>query len=123
MVCHQIDGKGKVIGPQLDGVGARGLERIVEDVLDPSRNVDAAFRSSVVKLNSGLVYSGLKRREEGEQVVYADTKGEEKSFDKKEIKEARETLDSLMPDGFNETITPADFNNLLAFLLSKTVKR
>src|SRR5207247_1797732 len=41
-VCHQIDGTGVVIGPQLDGIGTRGLERLLEDVLDPNRNVDRA---------------------------------------------------------------------------------
>ena len=39
-ICHQIGGQGAVIGPQLDGVGARGLDRILEDVIDPNRNVD-----------------------------------------------------------------------------------
>ena len=123
MLCHQLDGKGKTIGPQLDGVGARGLDRIVEDVLDPSRNVDIAFRVSIVKLTSGQTFSGLKRREEGEQIVFADTKGEETSHDKKDIKEIRESQNSLMPDGLVEAISPEDFNHLMAFLLSKTVKR
>ena len=122
MLCHQLDGKGKTIGPQLDGVGARGLERIVEDVLDPSRNVDIAFRVSIVKLTSGQTFSGLKRREEGQQIVFADTKGEESSHDKKDIKEIRESQNSLMPDGLVEAISPEDFNNLMAFLLSKTVR-
>jgi putative heme-binding domain-containing protein len=121
--CHQIEGKGAVIGPQLDGVGARGLERIVEDVLDPSRNVDVAFRVSLVKLNSGQAFSGLKRREEGEQVIYADSKGVETGYAKKDIKETRESMNSLMPDGMYETLTPEEFNNLMAFLLTKTAKK
>ena len=39
-----------MVGPQLDGVGTRGLERLIEDVLDPNRNVDPAFRASHVTL-------------------------------------------------------------------------
>ena len=42
--CHQLAGKGAKVGPQLDGVGIRGLDRLLEDVLDPNRNVDQAFR-------------------------------------------------------------------------------
>src|SRR5581483_8462125 len=38
--CHQIGGQGAKVGPQLDGIGNRGAERLLEDVLDPSRNVD-----------------------------------------------------------------------------------
>ncbi|MEI6236299.1 MAG: c-type cytochrome, partial [Planctomycetota bacterium] len=123
MVCHQIDGKGALIGPQLDGVGARGLERIAEDVLDPNRNVDSAFRMSMVKLANGSVHSGLKRREEGAQIVFADSKGVETSLAKNEIKEIRETPLSLMPDGMADAIPAEEFNHLMAYLLSKTVKR
>src|SRR5262249_19224719 len=44
--CHQLQGKGAKVGPQLDGVGIRGLDRLLEDVLDPNRNVDQAFRTT-----------------------------------------------------------------------------
>ena len=27
-ICHQIAGQGKIVGPQLDGIGARGLDRM-----------------------------------------------------------------------------------------------
>ena len=35
VACHQIDGKGGLIGPQLDGIGNRGIARLCEDILDP----------------------------------------------------------------------------------------
>ena len=60
-----MDNQGGVVGPHLDGVGNRGLERLIEDVLDPSRNVDPSFRYSTVSLKNGEVFSGLQRREEG----------------------------------------------------------
>src|SRR5207247_3583061 len=76
-VCHQIDGKGAVVGPQLDGVGNRGLERLAEDVLDPSRNVDPAFRPSLITLKDDTSITGLQWREEGEVLVFVDTLGKE----------------------------------------------
>jgi putative heme-binding domain-containing protein len=118
-VCHQIDGKGGLVGPQLDGIGGRGLERIVEDVLDPNRNVDRAFRSHLIALKDGEVVSGLPRREEGELLVLADSTGKEISIPKKNIQDRRESETSLMPSNFGELIAPQDFNDLLAFLLSK----
>ena len=33
--CHQIAGKGAVVGPQLDGIGNRGLDRLLEDMHRP----------------------------------------------------------------------------------------
>ena len=121
-VCHQLDKQGALVGPQLDGVGNRGADRLMEDILDPNRNVDRAFRTTLVVLKDGDVQSGLFRREEGEMVVLADSTGKEVSIPKKEIKERRESESSLMPDNFSDVISAEDFNNLIAFLLSKGTK-
>ena len=120
--CHQIDGQGALIGPQLDGIGGRGLERLAEDVLDPNRNVDRAFRTTLITLDDGDVLSGLFRREEGEMLVLAESTGKEFSVPQKKVKERRESESSLMPDNFGELLTPEQFNHLMAFLLSKAGK-
>jgi putative heme-binding domain-containing protein len=118
-VCHSMDNKGGAVGPHLDGVGNRGLERLIEDVLDPSRNVDPSFRFSTLQLKNGDVYAGLFRREEGETLVFVDATGKETAIPKTDIVQRVESTSSLMPDGFSEAIPLADFNNLMAFLLSK----
>ena len=121
--CHRLDGKGALVGPQLDGVGARGVERIMEDVIDPNRNVDGAFRSTLFELKDGETVSGLFRREEGELLIYADTMGKEHSLARKDIKERRQSELSLMPEGLAEAMTPAEFNDLIAFLSTKTAEK
>jgi putative heme-binding domain-containing protein len=118
-ICHTIDGQGSQIGPQLDGIGARGLDRLLEDIVDPSRNVDKAFRTSLFILNDGEVQSGLFRREEGETIVLAESTGKEISVPKSTVKERRESEMSLMPDNIAEVLSADDFNHLLAYLLSK----
>ncbi len=122
-VCHQLDGKGALVGPQLDGVGARGVERIMEDVIDPNRNVDGAFRATLFELKDGETASGLFRREEGELLIYADTAGKEHSLARKDIKERRQSELSLMPEGLVEAMTAAEFNDLMAFLITKTAAK
>lgn len=117
--CHQIDGRGGNVGPQLDGIGNRGVERLCEDILDPNRNVDVAFRSHLFVLKDGDVVSGLPRREEGETVVIADATGKEQVILKKSIQERRQSDVSLMPENFGELLSQEDFNHLLAYLLSK----
>lgn len=119
-VCHQIDGKGAVVGPQLDGIGARGVERILEDTIDPNRNVDTAFRTTIFVLEDDDVVSGLFRREEGAQIVYADSTGKEITVPKKSVKERRQSELSLMPEGLAEGLTQNEFNDLVAFLLTKS---
>lgn len=119
IVCHQLDGVGATVGPQLDGVGNRGADRIIEDILDPSRNVDPAFRVTLFTTTDGDVESGLFRREEGAMVVYADSNGKEHSLPKTQIVDRRQSALSLMPDNFGQVIPEKDFNNLIAYLLSK----
>jgi putative heme-binding domain-containing protein len=118
IICHQLDGAGAVVGPQLDGVGNRGLERIIEDVLDPSRSIDPAFRPNNVTLKDETSMTGLLRREEGETLVFVDSQGKEIAVAKKEIAERRESQISLMPSNFAEALTKDEFNDLMAFLLA-----
>jgi len=117
--CHRLESQGSVVGPQLDGIGQRGAERLCEDILDPNRNVDRAFRSSLLTLKDGDVVSGLFRREEGELLVLADGTGKEITVPKAQVTERRESEVSLMPENFGEILTSADFNDLMAFLMSK----
>ena len=117
--CHSIAGQGGNVGPQLDGIGQRGLERLCEDILDPNRNVDGAFRTTLLVLKDGEVTSGLFRREEGEVVVLAESTGKEINVAKKDIAERRQSDTSLMPENFGELLTAAEFNHLMAYLLSK----
>ena len=58
-ICHQLGGKGAKVGPQLDGIGSRGLDRLMEDILDPNRNVDQTFRVTNLALKNGQIVSGL----------------------------------------------------------------
>jgi putative heme-binding domain-containing protein len=118
--CHRIGSEGALIGPQLDGIGQRGLDRLCEDILDPNRNVDRAFRSTLLVLKDGEVTGGLFRREEGELVVLAESTGKEITVPKKDIAERRESETSLMPENFGDLMTPAEFADLMAFLLSNS---
>jgi len=120
--CHQIAGKGQVVGPQLDGIGQRGLDRIIEDVLDPNRNVDVAFRTVTLALSDGRVVSGLVRREEGEQLVVVDNQGKELRISKTNVEERNPTSLSLMPANVQEIVSPEDFQHLIGYLLQQKAK-
>jgi putative heme-binding domain-containing protein len=121
--CHQIAGRGATIGPQLDGIGDRGLDRLMEDLLDPNRNVDMAFRTTTLRLADGRVVTGLVRREEGAQVVLADAQGKEFSVIKGDIEEQQKTPLSLMPANVGEIVTPEEFADLMGYLLGQRAAR
>jgi putative heme-binding domain-containing protein len=117
-ICHQVGGKGAKIGPQLDGVGNRGIDRLLEDIIDPNRNVDQAFRSTTLALKNGQVVTGLVLREEGEVVVLADQQGKDVRVTKNSIEKRTVSQLSPMPANLVDQIPEADFYHLLAYLLS-----
>jgi putative heme-binding domain-containing protein len=118
-ICHQLAGKGAKIGPQLDGVGVRGVDRLLEDVIDPNRNVDQAFRATVLALGNGQVVTGLVLREEGQVVVLADAQGKEVRIPKSDIEQRTVSPLSPMPANLVDQIPEADFFDLLAYLLKQ----
>jgi putative heme-binding domain-containing protein len=120
--CHQVAGKGTVIGPQLDGIGQRGLDRILEDVLDPNRNVDVAFRAASLVLNDGRIVSGLVKGEVGEQLIVFDNLGKEQRIAKTDVDERNVTALSLMPANVHEIVPENDFYHLVAYLLQQKAK-
>jgi hypothetical protein len=62
--------------------------------------------------------TGLVRREEGELLVFADSTGKEIKVPKDQIAKHIKSQRSLMPDNFHELVQPADFNDLLAYLMA-----
>ncbi len=117
--CHQLGGQGGRVGPQLDGIGARGPDRLMEDILDPNRNVDQAFRATSLALRDGRLLSGLVLSDEGEVVILADAKGQEVRVPKESIEERQVAPLSPMPANFSEQITEAEFRDLIAYLLDR----
>jgi putative heme-binding domain-containing protein len=117
-VCHQVAGEGAKVGPQLDGIGNRGLDRVAEDLLDPNRNVDVAFRTTTFLTDDGRVLSGLVTSETDDAIVCVDQQGKEFVVTTASIDERKASALSLMPANFHETLPPDDIRSLLAYLLS-----
>ena len=117
--CHRLGNEGAKVGPQLDGIGQRGLDRLLEDILDPNRNIDAAFRATTISTNQGQVITGLKLREEGAAIILADAQGKEIRINNADIDESRVTALSPMPSNVVEQIGEQNLPHLIAFLLSQ----
>jgi putative heme-binding domain-containing protein len=114
--CHQLAGEGSKVGPQLDGIGNRGLDRILEDVLDVNRNVDVAFRTTTIATEAGRIVSGILLREEEQNLVLADQEGKELTIAKDEVEVRQPSSVSLMPANFGEVLSEQQLLDLAAFL-------
>jgi putative heme-binding domain-containing protein len=119
--CHQIGGQGAKVGPQLDGIGNRGIERLLEDVLDPNRNVDHAFHTTTLELNDGRQLSGLLRVE-GQVLILIDPQAKETRVSADDVDKKRTSPLSPMPSDIAEKLKPQDFYDLIGYLAGQKAK-
>ncbi|KLU06940.1 putative transmembrane protein [Rhodopirellula islandica] len=116
--CHQLHGEGMLVGPQLDGAITRSVERLMEDVVLPDRNIDQAFRTQSLLLDDGRVLVGLVASEDDEviRLTTSDGKTQEVPVDRVEIQQVSQR--SLMPNNFLELMTERELVDLMAYLKS-----
>lgn len=114
--CHRFKGEGAAVGPDLTGNGRGSIEQLVSNILDPNLVVGSAYKAGVVVLNDGRVLTGLVT-ERPDAVALALPGGASEQFPRSMIEEFRLTNRSLMPEGFERNISPADFNDLITFLM------
>ncbi|MBI5768300.1 MAG: c-type cytochrome [Verrucomicrobia bacterium] len=117
--CHRFRDQGGNLGPSLDGIGSRSLPRLVEDILDPSRNVDPVFRLVTVTLKNGDTKSGLNLRDEGDRTLLTDPATQEViALAKADIAATTVSPVSAMPAAFETVLSEKEFFDLLEYLRS-----
>ncbi|MBL8842540.1 MAG: c-type cytochrome [Planctomycetes bacterium] len=116
--CHAVGGVGATIGPQLDGIGARGFERLFEDLLAPNWNVDPKFVRTNLFLASGEVRSVLVRHRDANVLTIVDERGVEQVLPRSDVSHERASRFSLMPDNFGELLDDAALRDLVAWLMT-----
>lgn len=119
--CHQVGGQGAKVGPQLDGIGNRGVERLMEDTLDPNRNVDHAFHTTILDLKDGGQLTGLLRVE-GKVFIMVDPQAKETRVNEADVEKKRTSPMSPMPSDIAEKLKPTDFYDLIAYLADLRAK-
>ncbi len=117
-ICHQLAGKGTLVGPQLDGIGKRGVERLCEDILDPSRNVDTAFRMSTLLLDDERVLTGLVREQSDGSLQVVGQDGKSTTIAADTVARRRDSAKSLMPENVTETLGDQELSALLKYLVA-----
>jgi putative heme-binding domain-containing protein len=115
--CHTIDGQGGGLGPELTDIGVRrAVRHLRQSIVDPNADVALDYRSVSVTDLTGKTTGGIHLNEDEYSVHLRDTAGNLRSFMKSELKEMTLPRQSLMPA--YPALTPADLENLVAYLAS-----
>jgi putative heme-binding domain-containing protein len=120
-VCHTIEGQGGVVGPDLTGVGARPKGEILSEIVDPNRSVEGTYRSWTLDTEDDTL-TGRLVAESQTSVELLDATGAKHAVERKDIKSLSASERSVMPEGFEQTVTQEDLVNLLEYMASSKVK-
>ncbi len=122
--CHRIGDQGERIGPELTGVGSRFARiYLVESILEPSRTIAPSFETLAVSLKNGRLLTGVRVAETEQQLTIADNQGQKHVLAKGDIEERQVSPVSTMPEGLEKRLTPEEFVDLIAFLVSQKENR
>ncbi len=114
--CHKHGELGVAIGPNLTGMAVHPKHEILMNVLDPSRSVESNFRTYQVLTTDGKVINGMLAGESANSIRIINTQGKEEQVLRADIDEMNASAKSLMPEGFEASISKQEMADLLAFL-------
>ncbi|HQR05952.1 MAG TPA: c-type cytochrome, partial [Gemmatales bacterium] len=114
--CHGIGGSGGQIGPDMTSIGASAQpDYLIESLLLPSKAIKENFNTTVISTVDGKVLTGIKQRENKDELILRDAEGADVKIPIKDI-EGRADGKSLMPEGLVDGLTRGELVDLVRFL-------
>jgi putative membrane-bound dehydrogenase-like protein len=117
--CHRHGDMGERIGPDLSGFAVHPKSKILTEIIDPNRSVEGNYRQYTVVLQSGRVLNGLLASETKTAIELVDSEAKRHTLLREEIDQLIATTKSIMPEGFEKQLKPAEIVDLLEFLAAR----
>lgn len=121
--CHQMQGIGHVLGPDLSDIGnrAKTAEVLIESIIHPSKVITEGFAQQKVLTIDGRVVSGSVLEETGRWIKLADSDGSVTKIEKEDIEQRVGTKISPMPDGFAKMMSAQQIADTTAWLMTQRI--
>jgi putative heme-binding domain-containing protein len=115
--CHTIDGRGGKVGPDLSRIGASFTrEKLIDSILEPSREVSPQFTTWQMVHVDGRVFTGMLVHENEGKTILGDNEGKTIELKTAEIEERRPVKTSVMPEKLVERMTVQEWRDVISFL-------
>jgi putative membrane-bound dehydrogenase-like protein len=115
-VCHRLGDVGHAVGPDLAAVSNKSPQYLLQEILDPNRNLDTRYLEYLAITKAGQTFTGLLASETSTSITLRGQEGKQQVLLRNELEELRSTGKSLMPEGLEKDLKPQDLADLIAFL-------
>ncbi|MBS0266861.1 MAG: HEAT repeat domain-containing protein [Planctomycetes bacterium] len=117
-VCHELQNVGHDVGPDLGVVINKTPQYLLQEILDPNRNVDSRFVTYVAVTKDGRTHTGLLAAESTGSITLKSQEAKQETILRSEIEELQSTGLSLMPVGLEKDLSKQNLADVLAYLAS-----
>jgi putative heme-binding domain-containing protein len=117
--CHAIGAKGVNLGPDLTKGGRRANpERLKHAIVAPDDEITPGYEIVNVVTRDHKTVSGLARFFDAFSTRVIDAAGNEHTYMRDEVSSMAREMRSLMPSTYAQTLSPAELDDLVAYILS-----
>jgi putative heme-binding domain-containing protein len=118
-VCHKVHGQGGDVGPDLSQIGGKfDRTHLIEATLDPSAEILQGYQTTIVTTRAGRTVTGIAKAETAITLTLVDQEAKQISITLADIESRVTSKVSLMPAGLADSLSPAQFTDLIAYLES-----
>ncbi|MEX0715888.1 MAG: dehydrogenase, partial [Planctomycetaceae bacterium] len=117
LTCHKVEQKGKEVGPDLTGIGAKlSRQALYESILFPSAGISHNYETYTILLANGTTVNGVITSRTDEAVTLKSNEAIERTYPMAEIEEIVKQNVSLMPADVQKNMTAEELVDLVEYL-------
>ena len=114
--CHELNGKGGTIGPDLSNIGAQVTLKRLRESLSVDGPIPAGYQPIKVVTLQGQMIEGIAKNQDGFSIQLLDAQNRLHLLDRSELKTVEQAKSSLMPHHYDKVLSNAEYQDLLAML-------
>ena len=117
--CHQVKGRGVVVGPELVAISQRrDAKYVIESILQPDIYIVEGFQQTSLELKDGRKLFGMILEETAIQLSIVLPTGEKVDVPADDLKKRDDAKHSGMPGSFAYTMSPQDVADVTAWIMA-----
>lgn len=114
--CHIANEQNEAIAPKLAGSGAKGIDYLVENVINPNAVIGRDYQARIISTSEGQVITGVVEKETDSSITVRTLTSSE-TIAKDDIVNMKVSTNSFMPEGLLNTLNDREKIELFKYLM------